>query len=57
MYPHSLVAEMPEQEWDQGYKPISRFANVVVWLVSDQSKPLSGEFIARDPHRGSVSEK
>lgn len=27
------------------------FANVVVFLVSDQSKPLSGEFIARDPHR------
>jgi NAD(P)-dependent dehydrogenase (short-subunit alcohol dehydrogenase family) len=35
----------------------AEFANVVVWLVSDQSKPLSGEFIARDPHRGSVSEK
>lgn len=33
------------------------FANVVVWLVSDQSRPLSGEFIARDPHRGSVIEK
>ncbi len=33
------------------------FANAVVWLVSDQSKPLSGEFIARDPHRGSVIEK
>lgn len=32
----------------------AEFANVVVWLVSDQSKPLSGEFIARDPHRGSV---
>ena len=35
----------------------AEFANVVVWLVSDQSKPLSGEFIARDPHRGSVIEK
>ena len=35
----------------------AEFANVVVWLVSDQSRPLSGEFIARDPHRGSVSEK
>lgn len=33
------------------------FADVVVWLVSDRSKPLSGEFIARDPHRGSVIEK
>ncbi len=32
----------------------AEFANIVVWLVSDQSKPLSGEFIARDPHRGSV---
>jgi 3-oxoacyl-[acyl-carrier protein] reductase len=35
----------------------AEFANVVVWLVSDQSSPLSGEFIARDPHRGSVIEK
>ena len=26
------------------------FANVVVYLVSDQSWPLSGEFIARDPY-------
>lgn len=35
----------------------AEFANIVVWLVSDQSKPLSGEFIARDPHRGSIIEK
>jgi NAD(P)-dependent dehydrogenase (short-subunit alcohol dehydrogenase family) len=35
----------------------AEFANVVVFMVSDQSYPLSGEFIARDPHRGSVIEK
>lgn len=29
------------------------FSNIVVWLVSDQSWPLSGEFIVRDPHRAS----
>jgi hypothetical protein len=32
------------------YQP-DDFSNVVVFLASDQSAPLNGEFISRDLHR------
>ena len=32
------------------YQP-DEFSNVVVWLASDFSAPLNGEFISRDLHR------
>lgn len=32
------------------YQP-DEFSNVVVWLASDMSAPLNGEFISRDLHR------